>query len=101
VLVERLVRPGSEHAVSFLLSGPPGSGESTWIRHLGARMKLQTLQKRAPDLLDPFVGGTAQMIAEAFADARDTTWCSTRLTACCLTGQAQCAVGKSVKLTRR
>jgi len=58
--------------VSFLLSGPPGTGKSAWVRHLAGRMGLPVLQKRASDLFDPFVGGTEQNIAAAFAEARDT-----------------------------
>ena len=71
-LLDRLVRPGADRAVSFLLSGPPGSGKSAWVRHLAARMGLQVLQKRASDMLDAFVGGTEHNIADAFAEARDT-----------------------------
>ena len=55
-LLDRLARPGADRAVSFLLSGPPGSGKSAWVRHLAARMGLQVLQKRASDILDAFVG---------------------------------------------
>jgi transitional endoplasmic reticulum ATPase len=67
-----LLRPGAPRAVSFLLAGPPGAGKSAWIRHLAGRMGLPVLQKRASDLLDPFLGGTEHKIAEAFAEARDT-----------------------------
>jgi transitional endoplasmic reticulum ATPase len=70
-LVERLSRPDAERAASFLLSGPPGSGKSAWVRHLAGRMGLGVLQKRASDLMDPFVGGTERNIADAFAEARD------------------------------
>jgi SpoVK/Ycf46/Vps4 family AAA+-type ATPase len=67
-----LVRPGASKAVSLLLSGPPGAGKSAWIRYLAGRMGLPVLQKRASDLLDPYVGGTEHNIAGAFAEARDT-----------------------------
>jgi AAA+ superfamily predicted ATPase len=70
-LLERLVRPGADRAVSFLLSGPAGSGKSAWVRHLAARMGLPVLHKRASDLLNAFVGGTERNIADAFAEARD------------------------------
>src|ERR1017187_6701558 len=30
-LADRLTRPGASRPVSFLLSGPPGSGKSAWI----------------------------------------------------------------------
>jgi AAA+ superfamily predicted ATPase len=71
-LTADLLRPKAPLAVSFLLSGPPGAGKSAWVRHLAARMGLPVLHKRASDLLDPFVGGTEQNIAAAFAEARDT-----------------------------
>jgi transitional endoplasmic reticulum ATPase len=71
-LTADLVRPETSLAVSFLLSGPPGTGKSAWVRHLAARMRLPVLHKRASDLLDPFLGGTEQNIAAAFAEARDT-----------------------------
>ena len=70
-LLERLSRPGAERAVSFLLSGPPGSGKSAWVEHLAERMGLQVLRKRASDLLNPFLGGTERNIADAFAEARE------------------------------
>ena len=70
-LLERLSCPGAQRAVSFLLSGPPGTGKSAWVRHFAERMGLQTLQKRASDLLNPFLGGTERNIANAFAEARD------------------------------
>jgi SpoVK/Ycf46/Vps4 family AAA+-type ATPase len=70
-LVQRLVRPGADSSVSFLLSGPPGSGKSAWVRHLAARLGLQVMHKRASDVLDAFVGGSERNIADAFAEARD------------------------------
>jgi hypothetical protein len=71
-LADRLTRPGASRAVSFLLSGPPGSGKSAWIRYLAERMGLRLLHKRASDILDAYVGGTEHNIADAFAEARDT-----------------------------
>ncbi len=70
-LADRLCAPGASPAVSFLLAGPPGSGKSAWVRHLAARMEMPVLQRRASDLLDPYVGGTEQNIAGAFAEARE------------------------------
>ena len=66
-----LLRSDTPRAVSFLLAGPSGAGKSAWIRYLAGRMGLPVLQKRASDLLDAFLGGTEQNIAEAFAEARD------------------------------
>jgi AAA+ superfamily predicted ATPase len=71
-LADRLTRPGVCRAVSFLLSGPPGSGKSAWIRYLAERMGLRLLHKRASDILDAYVGGTEHNIADAFAEAQDT-----------------------------
>ena len=70
-LADRLARPGGDRAVSFLISGPPGSGKSAWVRHLARRMGLAVLQKRASDVLDAFVGGTERNLADAFAGARE------------------------------
>jgi transitional endoplasmic reticulum ATPase len=70
-LAADLLRPGATRAVSFLLSGPPGAGKSAWVRHLAGRMGMPVLHKRASDLLNPFVGGTEQNIAGAFAEARE------------------------------
>ena len=69
-LADTLARPGAPRAVSFLLSGPPGSGKSAWARHLAERMGLEVLQKRASDLLGMFVGETEANIAAAFAEAK-------------------------------
>ena len=66
-----LGRPGATRAVSFLLSGPPGTGKTAWARHLAGCLGLEVMQKRASDLLDPYVGGTEQRIAAAFAEARE------------------------------
>ncbi len=70
-LTEHLARPGAPRAVSLLLSGPPGSGKSAFVRELAHRVGLPLLQKRASDLLDKFVGGTEQAIAAAFAEVRE------------------------------
>lgn len=70
-LAADLVRPGATRAVSFLLSGPPGADKSAWVRHLAGQMGMPVLHKRASDLLNPFVGGTEQNIAGAFAEARE------------------------------
>jgi SpoVK/Ycf46/Vps4 family AAA+-type ATPase len=68
-LVQRVTAAGATQTVSLLLSGPPGSGKSAFARHLAVAMKLPILQKRASDLISPFVGQTEQQIAEAFAEA--------------------------------
>ena len=71
-LADQLARPDAPKAVSLLLSGPPGTGKSAWVRHLAGRMGLEVIQKRASDLLGPFVGQTESNIAAAFAEALET-----------------------------
>jgi transitional endoplasmic reticulum ATPase len=71
-LADIVARPGAPAAMSFLLSGPPGTGKSAWVRYLADRMGLEVLQKRASDLLGPFVGETEANIAAAFAEARES-----------------------------
>ena len=68
-LAERLAAPKAPRDVSLLLSGPPGSGKSAFVRHLAARMGMPVLQKRASDILNMYVGGTEQRIAAAFEEA--------------------------------
>ena len=58
--------------VSFCLQGPPGCGKSAFLRHLAAKLGLEAVQKRASDLLSPWVGMTERKIAAAFAEARDS-----------------------------
>ena len=69
-LAARLAQPGAARAVSFLLSGPPGTGKSAFARYLAQRMGLPVLQKRGSDLFGPYVGQTEANIAGAFAEAR-------------------------------
>jgi SpoVK/Ycf46/Vps4 family AAA+-type ATPase len=57
---------------SLCWSGPPGTGKSEFARHLARRLGLETLQRRASDLLSMWVGGSEKQIAAAFAQARDT-----------------------------
>ncbi len=71
-LADALSRPGAPRAVSLLLSGPPGTGKSAWARHLADRMGMEVLEKRASDLLGPYVGQTEAAIASAFAEAQET-----------------------------
>ncbi len=69
-LAAQVTQPGTPRAVSLLLSGPPGTGKSAWVRHLASCMGLPVLQRRASDLLDGYVGGTEHNIARTFAEAR-------------------------------
>ena len=69
-LAERL-EAGAERRFSLCLQGPPGTGKSAWVRHLADRLGLEVVQKRASDLLSPYVGETEENIALAFREARD------------------------------
>ena len=61
---------GRSHHFSLCLEGPPGTGKSAYVRYLAARLGLPVVQKRASDLLSPYLGATEQRIAAAFTEAR-------------------------------
>ena len=65
----RLRRADSPRDVSFILYGPPGTGKSELAAHIAACMQFEMLEKRASDLLSPWVGETEQNIAAAFEEA--------------------------------
>ena len=71
-LAQRVKQYDAPHPPSLLLSGPPGSGKSAYVRYLAGEMNLPLLAKRASDLISPYVGETEANIADAFAEARDT-----------------------------
>jgi hypothetical protein len=52
------------------LYGPPGTGKTAFAHHVGGRLGLPVLHKRASDMLDKFVGGTEERIAAAFDEAQ-------------------------------
>ena len=70
-LADRLASSG-EQRFSLCLQGPPGTGKSAFVRYLAERLGLEVVQKRASDLMSKWVGGTEQLIAAAFAEARDS-----------------------------
>ena len=69
-LADRLVASG-ERRFSLCLQGPPGSGKSAFARHLGERLGLEVVLKRASDLISKWVGDTEKLIRAAFQEARD------------------------------
>ena len=71
VLSAKLERSGARD-FSLCLSGPSGTGKSAYARHLGGRLGLRSLQKRASDLFDKYIGESEKRIARAFEEARDT-----------------------------
>jgi SpoVK/Ycf46/Vps4 family AAA+-type ATPase len=56
---------------SMCLYGPSGTGKSQLARHIADELDKPILIKRASDLLDMYVGGTEQRIAEMFEQALD------------------------------
>ena len=70
-LADRLASRG-ERRFSLCLQGPPGTGKSAFVRYLAERLGLEVVQKRASDLMSKWVGETEQLIAAAFAEARDS-----------------------------
>lgn len=69
-LADRLTALGSKR-FSLCLQGPPGTGKSAYVRYVANRLGFEVEQKRASDLLSMWVGETEQLIASAFAEARD------------------------------
>ncbi|MBQ6103688.1 MAG: ATP-binding protein [Kiritimatiellae bacterium] len=54
---------------NLLLSGPPGTGKTEFVKYLGSELGAKVVVKMGSDLLDCFVGGTEQNIAAAFRQA--------------------------------
>ena len=50
--------------------GPPGTGKSAWAAWLAEQLDMPLLLKQGSDLLNPYVGGTEQNIAQAFEQAK-------------------------------
>ncbi|MEY3000145.1 MAG: hypothetical protein RL648_359 [Verrucomicrobiota bacterium] len=57
--------------VNICLMGPPGTGKTSWAHYLGKRLKRPLIQRKASDLICPFVGETEKQIAKAFAEAAE------------------------------
>ena len=56
---------------SLCLYGASGTGKSAYARYLAEELNLEVQQRRASDLISPFVGETEHNIARAFAQARE------------------------------
>ena len=69
-LAER-VRAAPTKALSFCLSGPPGTGKSAYGRHLAEKLELESLDKRYSDLISSYLGDSEKAIARAFEEAAD------------------------------
>jgi AAA+ superfamily predicted ATPase len=69
-LSDQIVRSPSR-ALSFCLSGPPGTGKSAYARHLAERLDMEVLEKRYSDLSSIYLGESEKAIAAAFEEAAD------------------------------
>lgn len=58
-----------ERNARLCLYGPPGTGKSAYGRWLADELGMPLLVKKGSDLLDMYVGGTEQKMAEAFREA--------------------------------
>jgi SpoVK/Ycf46/Vps4 family AAA+-type ATPase len=58
-------------ALSFCLSGPPGTGKSAYARHLAETLEMEALDKRYSDLISSYLGDSEKAIARAFEEAAD------------------------------
>lgn len=57
--------------VRVLLSGPSGTGKTAFVHHLSKATEQEIITVRCSDILDKYVGGSEQNIAEVFAKATD------------------------------
>ena len=55
--------------MSLLLHGPPGTGKTEFAKYLAGRIDRPMVARTASDLLDKYVGGTEQLIRDAFEEA--------------------------------
>ena len=65
------IRNAPSKALSFCLSGPPGTGKSACARHLATVLGLEAVEKRYSDLVSKYVGDSEKAIAAAFQEAAD------------------------------
>ncbi len=55
--------------MNLLLSGPPGTGKTEFVKYLGQVLETRVSVKMGSDILDMYVGGTEQNIKRAFVEA--------------------------------
>ena len=65
------IKAAPSKALSFCLSGPPGTGKSAYARHLAAELGLEVLDKRYSELTSSLLGESEKAIAAAFEEAAD------------------------------
>lgn len=59
-----------EKRANICISGPPGTGKTSWAHYLAHRLGKPLLIKKASDILDKWMGESEQNIAKAFEAAR-------------------------------
>ena len=69
-LADQVARSRSR-ALSFCLSGSPGTGKSAYARYLADRLDTEILEKRFSDLSSMYLGESEKAIAAAFEEAAD------------------------------
>lgn len=57
--------------MNLLLSGPPGSGKTEFVKYLGGVLNTKVVVKTGSDILSMWVGGTEKNIREAFVAAEN------------------------------
>lgn len=55
--------------MNLLLSGPPGTGKTEFVKYLGSAVDARVVTRMGSDLLDRYVGGTEQNIRDTFRQA--------------------------------
>ena len=58
-------------ALSFCLSGAPGTGKSAYARYLAEKLEMEALERRYSDLISCYLGESEKAIANAFEEAAD------------------------------
>ena len=57
--------------MNVLLSGPPGTGKTEFVKHLGEKLDKTIIIKTGSDLLNMHLGGTEKNIKKAFEEAEN------------------------------
>ncbi len=68
-LIERL-KSASTKSFSLCLNGAPGTGKTAFAKYLAKSLDLPLIEKRASDILRPFVGESEMAIAGAFKESK-------------------------------